>query len=91
VIAPLPRTIPPMDPHELKRWIANQRAAAARVREDMNQNPPTAAEAFAAAMALLNFDEQQNGSPFQRYDPVSDREDAAMWETWAKLRERWPR
>ena len=45
----------------------------------------------AAAMALLNFDEQMNGPPFERPDPVSDREDAAMWETWAKLRERWPR
>jgi hypothetical protein len=80
-----------MDPRELKRWIENQQAAAAREREDMKQNPPTQAEAFAAAMTLLNFDEQQNGPPFQRYDPVSDREDAAMWETWATLRERWRR
>jgi hypothetical protein len=80
-----------MDPVALKRFIENHRAAEARVREDARQNPLTAAQAFAAAMALLNLDEQLNGSPFQRHDPVSEREDAAMWEAWAKLRERWPR
>jgi hypothetical protein len=80
-----------MDPRELKSWIENQRAAEARVREDASQNPLTAAQAWAAAMELLNLDEQLNGPPFERYDPVSEREDAAMWEAWAKLRERWPR
>ena len=80
-----------MDPRELKRWIENQRAGEARVREDARRNPLTAAQAFAAAMELLNLDEQLNGPPFERYDPVSEREDAAMWEAWAKLRERWPR
>ena len=82
---------PSMDPKDLKRWIENQRASAAREREYMRQNPPTAAEAWASAMALLNLDEQLNGPPFQRPDPVSDREDAAMWEAWAKLRKGWPR
>jgi len=42
-------------------------------------------------MELLNLDEQLNGPPFERHDPVSEREDAAMWEAWTKLRERWPR
>jgi hypothetical protein len=80
-----------MDPRALKRWIENQRAAEARAREDAKQNPLTASQAWAAAMELLNFDEQLNGPPFERYDPVSDREDAAMWEAWAKLRAGWPR
>ncbi|MDP9361609.1 MAG: hypothetical protein M3P29_09170 [Acidobacteriota bacterium] len=78
-----------MDPREVKRWIENQRAAAAREREELRRNAPTPAEAFAAAMALLAYDEHQNGSPFQRHDPVSVREDREMWEAWAKLRERW--
>jgi hypothetical protein len=80
-----------MAPQDWKRWIENQRAAEARVREDARQNPLTAAQAWAAAMELLNFDEQLNGPPFQRYDPVSEHEDAAVWEAWAKLRARWPR
>ena len=79
-----------MDPRALKRFVENHRAAAARVREDARQNPLTAAQAWAAAMELLNLDEQLNGPPFERYDPVSEREDAAMWDAWAKLRERWP-
>jgi hypothetical protein len=80
-----------MNPQDLRRWVENQRAGEARVREDARQNPLTSAEAWAAAMALLNLDEQLNGPPFNRYDPVSEREDAAMWENWAKLRARWPR
>jgi len=80
-----------MNPQDLKRWVENQRAGEARVREDARQNPPTPQQAFAAAMALLNLDEQLNGPPFERYDPVSEREDAAMWEAWAKLRSGWPK
>lgn len=49
----------------------------------------TAAEAFDAALALLAWDEQCNGSPFERKDPVSDREDAKMWDDLARLRKRW--
>jgi hypothetical protein len=46
------------------------------------------ADAFASALALLVFDELQNGSPFERIDPVSDREDEQMRAAWTKLRER---
>jgi hypothetical protein len=42
-------------------------------------------------MSLLVLDEQLNGNPFTRHDPVTEREDAEMYETWAKLRERWGR
>lgn len=80
-----------MDPADLKRWHENHRVAAARERQDLASNPPTAAQAFAAALSLLVFDESLNGSPFNRHDPVSVREDHEMWEAWARLRARWPR
>ncbi len=81
----------PMDPDDIRRWVENHRAAAAREAAELRRRPLNAQEAFAAAMALLAFDEACNGSPFERRDPVSEREDEAMWETWAKLRARWGR
>jgi hypothetical protein len=48
-------------------------------------------DAFAAALALLRFDETQNGSPFGRSDPVSASEDARVREAWDTLRRRWNR
>ncbi|HEV8659489.1 MAG TPA: hypothetical protein VGS96_12785 [Thermoanaerobaculia bacterium] len=78
-----------MDPHDVRVWNDNQRAAAAREVVEMQRNALTPAQAFASAMALLTWDESQNGSPFERDDPVSVREDLQMWEAWALLRARW--
>ena len=80
-----------MDRADIQRWAANHRAAAAREAAELRQHPLTPAEAFASALALLRYDESMNGSPFERADPVSAREDHEMWEAWAKLRARWPR
>jgi hypothetical protein len=80
-----------MNPDDVRRWVENHRAAAARERAEMRQHPLTPQEAFSAAMALLVLDESRNGPPFGRHDAVSLREDAEMYETWAKLRARWPR
>jgi len=77
-------------PEDIRRWDRNQRAAAARERVATREHPLTASEAWAAALALVAFDEKLNGSPFQREDPVSSREDEEMREAWAKLRARWP-
>lgn len=73
----------------VKQWVENHRAAARRVAQDARRNPLTPQEAFAAALALLNWDEAWNGSPFERRDPVSEREDAQLRETWSTLRARW--
>ena len=75
----------------MRRWAADHRAAAARERQAARGERMSAAEAFAAAMALLRFDETQNGSPFGRSDPVSAREDARVREAWDTLRHRWGR
>ena len=80
-----------MDPRDIRRWAENHRAAAALEAQDARRNPLSAEESFAAAMMLLNWDETLNGSPFERHDPVTEREDREMWEAWAKLRARWPR
>ena len=82
--------MPPMDPADIRRWAENHRAAAAREAEELRRNPLTAGQAYEFAMALLVWDEQNNGSPFERHDPVTEREDREMWDAWAKLRERWP-
>lgn len=80
-----------MNPDDIRKWDANFRAASEREREEAAENPLTPQEAFAAAMALLVLDEQLNGSPFERFDPVSEREDEEAREAWVKLRARWPR
>jgi hypothetical protein len=76
---------------DIRRWSANHEAAAARERAEARLHPLTASEAFSAALALLVYDESQNGSPFERLDPVTLREDEEVREAWAKLRARWPR
>jgi len=78
-----------VDPRDIREWAANHRAAAAREAAEARCHPVSAEEAFASALALLAFDEKQNGSPFERPDPVSDRENEQMWEDWAKLRAWW--
>lgn len=80
-----------MRPEDIRRWDENHRAAAKRVAQDARRNPLTPAAAFAAALELLRWDEIANGSPFARHDPISDREDEQMWNTWATLRARWGR
>ncbi len=78
-----------MNRDDIRRWAANQQAAAARVTAEMRRHPLTAADAFSAAMALLVFDESCNGSPFERNGPIDAREDQEVWDAWAKLRQRW--
>ena len=80
-----------MNREDVRRWARNQAAAAARERAEMSRKPLTAAQAFASALSLLAFDESINGPPFQRYDPVSMREDEEVRAAWAKLRRRWSR
>ena len=63
------RTIRPVNPADIRRWAENHRAAAARELAELRPLSPT--EAFASAMALLEFDERLNGSPFDRDDSVT--------------------
>jgi hypothetical protein len=78
-----------VDARDIRTWAANHRAGAEREREEVRRRPLTPAQAYEAALALLVFDEAQNGDPFLRQDAVSDREDEQVLQTWAKLRARW--
>ncbi len=78
-----------MDPRDIRRWVENQRAAAEREQGERRNRPLAPTVALEYALALLRFDESQNGPPFDRHDPLSQREDEQMWEAWAKLRARW--
>ena len=79
-----------IDPEALRRFVENHRAAAEREDRERSGRPLPVAEAWAAAMELLRFDETVNGDPFSRHDPVAEREDREMYEAWAKLRAGWP-
>lgn len=78
-----------MRPEDIRTWADNHRAAATRVARDAHANPLAPAAAFAAALELLRWDEIANGPPFERPDPVSDREDEEMRNAWVTLRARW--
>jgi hypothetical protein len=78
-----------MNRHDVREWAANHRAAAEREQAEMRRHRLTPDEAFASALALLNFDERLNGSPFNRNHAIDEREDQQVWDAWAKLRERW--
>lgn len=80
-----------MKAEDVRKWVDDHRAAAKRVAADARRNPLNAQEAYAAALELLKWDERVNGSPFERRDPITEEEDARMWEAWAKLRARWGR
>jgi len=80
-----------MDADALRRFVENHRAAQEREDQERAGKPMSFADAWASAMALLRFDEQVNGDPFRRYDPVTEEEDQEMYEAWAKLRAGWPR
>jgi len=80
-----------MNPEDIQRFVENHRVAAARVAADARERRMSASEAFEASLALLRLDEELNGSPFDREDPVTRREDLEMWEAWARLRVRWGR
>ena len=78
-----------MNPNDIRRWVEDHRAAAAREAAERRNRPLPPATSLQYALDLLLLDESQNGDPFNRHDPVTEREDEQMWENWAKLRARW--
>ena len=80
-----------MDPEALRRFVEGHRAAQEREDRERYGRPLPAKEAWAFAMELLCFDEQMNGDPFTRYDPIEEEEDRKKWAAWAKLRAGWKR
>lgn len=75
-----------MRAEDLRRWIEGWREAERRVRLEARSGPP-AADPILAALSLIALAGQLHGWP-PPDDPVSRREDALMYERWARLRRR---
>ena len=78
-----------MDPADIRQWAENQRRAADRELAERRDNPIPAERSMAWALALLRLDEARNGSPFERSDSVTLREDEGLRDAWVRLRARW--
>lgn len=79
-----------MDPADIRRWVANHRAAAAREMAEMRDHPMTAAEAYASAMALLVLDEKTQRRSLQSLRS-GFRTKIGKCRKRVKLRARWGR
>ena len=80
-----------MDPDALRRFVENHRAAQEREAQERFGKPLPTQQAWAFAMELLCFDEQMNGDPFTRRDPLEEEDDRRKYEAWTKLRAGWKR
>lgn len=71
---------------DLRRWIEARRRAAERERAEARQ-APLVTDPIQAALALIAVAGSVQGWPALE-DPVSIREDAAMYDRWTTLRRR---
>lgn len=74
----------PMDPADLRRWVAGHRLAAERQREEAAErgfHP----DPIRAALDLIAVAGQLHGWPPPK-DPVTEREDELARECWNRLR-----
>jgi hypothetical protein len=70
---------------DLRRWVEDRRAVA-RLEQGLvaeTWGPPE--QAIAAALSLIALEGRLHGWP-PPADPVSEREDQAMWDRFARLR-----
>lgn len=79
-----------MKAEDLRRWVADQRAAEARIRAEQREQGPQPQEAIASALSLIAIAGSLHGWPMPE-DAVSRREDEEMYERWHRLRLRWPK
>jgi hypothetical protein len=70
---------------DLRRWIEARRAGAEQERAEARRTP-VVTDPIQAALGLIAFAGALNGWP-PIEDPVSVREDAAMYERWVRLRQ----
>ena len=78
-----------MDPESIRRWVAGRQLAARREKQELRERGPNPQESIARALDLIRLTEDLYGWPIPE-DPVSQREDREMYETWARLRAGWP-
>jgi hypothetical protein len=75
---------------DLRRWVDDRRAVAQREQAQLAATWGEPAQAIAAALSLIALVGRLHGWP-PPADPVSEREDQAMWDRFARLRARFVR
>ncbi len=80
----------PVDPNELRRWLAGRRAAEEREQLEVRWNPMSTAQAVASALSLLRLTVRLHGWPLAE-DAVTRRENADVQATWQRLRRHYGR
>jgi hypothetical protein len=81
---------PLVEKADLRRWVDNRRAVARLEQAHLTDAWGPPAQAIAAALSLIALEGRLHGWP-PPPDPVTDREDHAMWERFARLRARFVR
>jgi hypothetical protein len=79
-----------VQPEDLRRWVENQRAAEALIREEQRRRGPQPEEAIASALSLIEIGAHLHGWPAPE-DEVSRREDETLYDCWHRLRLHMPR
>lgn len=72
---------------DLRRWVEDRRAVARLERAHLADAWGPPAQAIASALSLIALEGRLRGWP-PPADPVTDCEDQAMWERFARLRTR---
>ena len=75
---------------DLRRWVENRRIMARVEQAHLADTWGPPAQAIKAALNLIALEGRLHGWPASP-DPVTDREDHAMWERFARLRARFVR
>lgn len=78
-------------PKDMKEWAANWKEANEFERKLHAREPRLSIEEYLDQLFdLMGFCEEISGvDPFTYPDPIRDRENAEVQETWMKLRARW--
>src|SRR5262245_52301233 len=69
-------------PDDLRRWVANHRAAERREQSEEAGRTPDPSQALVAALRLIAIARERHGWPLPS-DPSAVAEDERTWATWA--------
>jgi hypothetical protein len=72
---------------DLRRWVDDRRAVARLEQAHLAETWGPPAQVIAAALSLIALEGRLHGWP-PPTDPVTEQEDQAMWDRFARLRAR---
>ena len=76
-----------MERADLRRWVDDRRVVARLEQAQLADTWGPPAQAIRSALSLIALEGRLHGWP-PPADPVTEREDQAMWERFARLRTR---